>query len=57
MTRIIRVPSCAECPHAIGSTKCRAATYVDEAGCLLLRRFDLGTYPTIPAWCPLEVET
>lgn len=54
MTRIIRVNTCLECPHAITPTKCRAATYVDEAGLLLLRKFDPETYPKIPVWCPLE---
>lgn len=55
MTRIVRVNTCAECPHAIGPTKCRAAPYEDDAGRLLLREFDPETYPKIPVWCPLEI--
>lgn len=53
-TRIIRVTSCAECPHAIGSRRCRKSPYIDEHGCHLLREFDPDEFPRIPAWCPLE---
>ena len=51
MTRIIRIETCDECPHAIGSRSCRATTWCDEGGIIRTRKFSV--YPFIPDWCPL----
>jgi len=54
MTRIIRVETCDECPHAAGSRSCRASQWCDEGGILRCRKFT--DYFVIPEWCPLEQE-
>jgi hypothetical protein len=54
MTRFIPIQYCWDCPHAIGSRRCRKSPYIDEHGCHLLREFDPDEFPRIPAWCPLE---
>jgi hypothetical protein len=53
MTRLIRVETCDQCPHAVGSRGCREALYFDDDHILRIRLFD-DRYPEIPGWCPLE---
>lgn len=53
MTRLIRIETCDECPHAAGSRGCRHPNALwDDEGIIRIKVFD--DYPVIPGWCPLE---
>lgn len=55
MTRIIRVETCGDCPHAIDYRGCGKMPYKNKYGATKYWEFE-NPYPEIPDWCPLEVE-
>ncbi len=52
MTRIIRIESCAECPHRL----LISSGWLCLAGKNMPARKDWDELKTIPDWCPLEKE-
>lgn len=55
MNRIIRITRCDECPNAAWTVACRRTVVRDAEGIHRMREFD--SFPLIPDWCPLEIET